>query len=257
MKNNVILVTNILREVTRFLRRDYFQLEDLQGCKGDNADFCQRSSKKLFDDLIFKLSKYFTNVIFHEDQLSVSDKRDVLVVVNMISGMQNFQRALPFFGFSISFAQMKSNKELNATDAFLYLPVMNELYIAEYMHGLLIEKYSSFATQRTDMRKSKVSQRKDLSGSVIFTEYKYLDLVKNLTDKIYIVCSAAYAVGMVVSGKADICIFDNDILSCPAYELLIFEAGGCSGIIKEMFIGSNYNLAGKVKEAISNNLDSR
>ena len=65
MQNDTSLIVDVTRKASRFLQRDYFELENLQSSDRGTSVFCQKSYSKALQMLREGLSKYYKTIIFN------------------------------------------------------------------------------------------------------------------------------------------------------------------------------------------------
>ncbi len=199
----ISFILKALGKSSRFLYRDYFELELQQSSKSNMNDFVQKSYNKCKEVLTDELAKY-------------GDKASFEIVP--IDGLENFRHAIPFFAVII--VAYKQNDTVPAAIVISF-PVLGETYYAEKGSGMWLERHSQSSGTSSAIR-LRVSARKE----------KYLCLVdKNMdVSNDFIIRnfgSNAYAICLVASGKADICyLAENNPALILAAKLFMQESGG-------------------------------
>lgn len=183
------LVNHILQSIhkaSRFLYRDFFELEMQQSSKSSNKDFLQKSYTKCGERLAEELFKF-------GDQYTYN--------IKPIDSLLNFSRSLPYFGVTV-IAFDKKNPEIPVAGVVDF-PMLQESYYAEKGRGMWLKRHNSAM----------------LEGSTRLAASKRNDELMLVCDKISdklpkakytkIFDSDAYSLCLFVSGKADILYLSN------------------------------------------------
>ena len=64
MQNQLILINEALREASKFLHRDYFELENLQSSVKSRRSFVDKAKIRVTENLQKSLTKYYKTIIF-------------------------------------------------------------------------------------------------------------------------------------------------------------------------------------------------
>lgn len=240
------LLINSLRKATRFLHRDFLELEMLQKNPIRNEEFCRKSYLKLKELLREELQKYAEHLFFPEDQFDLDNKNfDNIILVNPLDSTSNFARGIPFFGVAATYLK-KDTADLISTSTVIYMPAFNEIYYAEKGKGALVER-SNLNSNYQNLR-LRVSDNSELKNC--------LAVIENLNDPVYqdinyirSFGSACYAATLLASGKADlVCLSSLNFTLHYAFDLLIKEAGGIIIDPDDTFIYSNRYIAKQLKK---------
>ena len=73
MQNQVVLINDALREASKFLHRDYFELENLQNSARSIKVFVDKAKTRVADNLQKSLTKYYKTIIFDPTDLDLSN----------------------------------------------------------------------------------------------------------------------------------------------------------------------------------------
>ena len=72
MQNQVVLINDAIREASKFLHRDYFELENLQSSARSLRVFVDKAKTRVTENLQKSLSKYYKTIIFDSPELDLS-----------------------------------------------------------------------------------------------------------------------------------------------------------------------------------------
>lgn len=246
MQNTILLLTDAMRGASKFLHRDYFELENLQNSTKGTKAFVNKAKARVTENLQKSLGKYYKTVIFDDENLDLQTldfDRDI-ALVKVLDGAENFERAIPFFALVVTILSKKLDKIL-ANKVAINFPILGDVYYAEQGKGAWLERHSSnFVNGAVRLRVSAINKLED---SLVSCNYLQLELAKNLSSNIRIFESHAYQIALLISGKSDIAIFPNNLILSKGFELLTREAGGLSYIENNNFIASNFQLQEKLK----------
>ncbi len=248
MQNQVVLINNALREASKFLHRDYFELENLQNSARSIKVFVNKAKTRVADNLQKSLTKYYKTIIFDHTELDLSnlDLTGPIVLVDPLDGTYNFERAIPFFALVVTILTAKQGK-ISAEKVAINFPVLGEIYYAEQGKGSWFERYSfNFGAGTIRLR---VSVNSKLEDSLISCSYQQLQLAQKISTNIRIFESYAYQIALLISGKSEIALLPNKPIT-HGLDLLVREAGGLSYVKNNVFIASNYQIQEKLQKVL-------
>ncbi len=248
MQNQVVLINDALREASKFLHRDYFELENLQNSARSIKVFVDKAKTRVADNLQKLLTKYYKTIIFDPTELDLSnlDLTGPIVLVDTLDGTYNFERAIPFFALVVTILTAKQGK-ISAEKVAINFPVLGEIYYAEQGKGSWFERYSfNFGTGTIRLR---VSVNSKLEDSLISCSYQQLQLAQKISTNIRIFESYAYQIALLISGKSEIALLPNKPITY-GLDLLVREAGGLSYVKNNVFIASNYQIQEKLQKVL-------
>jgi len=248
MQNQVVLINDALREASKFLHRDYFELENLQNSARSIKVFVDKAKTRVADNLQKSLTKYYKTIIFDPTELDLSnlDLTGPIVLVDTLDGTYNFERAIPFFALVVTILTAKQGK-ISAEKVAINFPVLGEIYYAEQGKGSWFERYSfNFGTGTIRLR---VSVNSKLEDSLISCSYQQLQLAQKSSTNIRIFESYAYQIALLISGKSEIALLPNKPITY-GLDLLVREAGGLSYVKNNVFIASNYQIQEKLQKVL-------
>jgi len=246
MQGDTSLVVDATRKASRFLQRDYFELENLQASDKKTTSFCQKSCTKAVQILQENLSKYYKTVIFDAKELEGSNFFGKAALVETMDGFGNFTRSLPFFAIMVTIVS-KKNGEIIADRSVMNFPALGEIYYAEKGKGAWMDRYSSNVPGSSRVRVSGANNVKD---ALIAVTGKNIEFAKKISSDIRILDSYTYSLIMLISGKVDILICDERKISSKGVELFVLEAAGSVHRQNNLLIASNFMLHEKIKESL-------
>ena len=248
MQNQVVLINDALREASKFLHRDYFELENLQNSARSIKVFVDKAKTRVADNLQKSLTKYYKTIIFDPTDLDLSnlDLTGPIVLVDTLDGTYNFERAIPFFALVVTILTAKQGK-ISAEKVAINFPVLGEIYYAEQGKGSWFERYSfNFGAGTIRLR---VSVNSKLEDSLISCSYQQLQLAQKISTNIRIFESYAYQIALLISGKSEIALLPNKPIT-HGLDLLVREAGGLSCVKNNVFFASNYQIQEKLQKVL-------
>lgn len=248
MQNQVVLINDAIREASKFLHRDYFELENLQSSARSLRVFVDKAKTRVTENLQKSLSKYYKTIIFDSPELDLSalDFTGPVALVDALDGSCNFERAIPFFALVVTILTTKQGK-ISAEKVAVNFPILGDTYYAEQGKGTWLERHSfNFGGGTTRLR---VSVNSKLEQSLVSCNYQQLELAQKISTNIRIFESYAYQIALLISGKSDIAILTNKPMN-HGLDLLVREAGGVSYSKNNFFIASNHQIQENLKKAL-------
>jgi myo-inositol-1(or 4)-monophosphatase len=241
-------ITNSLitaaRKATKFLQRDFLELEMLQRSSKGNDDFCTKSYSKVKELLCNDLQKHANLLVFSDDQYLLNAAHKSVILVNPIDSLSNFARSIPFFALSITYLSMIENN-LTAICSIMNFPVLNEIYYVEKGRGIWAD------SNNINKGRLRVSGISYLDKSLVAIDNWDIDSISGRNIRVF--GSHCYAMQMFAAGKVDAVYFLSlsDILRA-GFDLIVKESGGV--VIsndEQKFVATNYELAEKFRSVIS------
>ncbi|MDX2050717.1 MAG: hypothetical protein SFT93_06090 [Rickettsiaceae bacterium] len=225
-------VQNPIRKATRNLLRDYNEINLMQsGDYTKTLNFAKSSLKRTSELLVIELEKLnFNSIIFDKADFeeairlknlnSGSSSYNVHLLVNPLDGIENFSRALPFFGVSITHLKYENGKFLEFSSV-ISIPSELNIIFAEKGKGAWSERFDDMGKNAiTRLRSSKI---KDIGQAITNKKLGYLK--PNITKTRDFACSL-YELCCFVSGKLDaIHISSEDYMTITAAKLFSQESG--------------------------------
>ena len=243
MDGEIGLLIEATRKASRYLQRDYFELESLQSSTKGTESFCQKSCSKALQTLNENLSKYFKTIIFDNGEVSKANFSDKALLVETLDGLGNLERAMPFFGIMITIISKKDGVII-AEKSVINFPALGEIFYTEKGKGVWLERHSS---NLSGVLRSRVSGTSNLSNALISTSYDHIDYATKISSNIRIFESYTYSLALLVSGKIDIMIATPRPVSELGVELFTKEAAGSYSVQNGLIVASNFKLHDAIK----------
>ncbi len=238
-QNNMIkdgklqLITQALTKASRFMSRDFLELESMQSSNKKNYEFINRSSKKLAESLSEELHKLQIKLLFSKTDLIeyhnwVKTQKHIghgairALMVSVLDGADNLLNAIPFFSTTITSLLWNDKNEICADMAAIHFPALGELFYAQQGRGAFRERFIGNSSGASKMRVSGNVDQKDI---IIASSLDNMNVARNFSDNIRIFECDSYLLSLFVSGKLDMAILKGGI-SSYAHRLFIKEAGG-------------------------------
>ncbi|MGC0372203.1 MAG: hypothetical protein DGJ47_000910 [Rickettsiaceae bacterium] len=246
MEGDIALISEAIKSASRFLLRDYYELEQLQNSNNNTINFSNKSGQKAMQTLSEKLSKYFKKVVFDKDEVKNLDIKDKAVLVETLEGFGNFTRAIPFFAIMVTLLRKKDDRVF-ADKSIISFPALGEFIHVQKGQGALLERYASSMQGAMKLR---TSQTKDIENAIgVFDRTCCSAMVKHIPNfRFY--NSYTYSVLQFLSGKVDVLCIKNTPISVDGIRLFVEESGGRMEIKNGKIIASNISLFDKVIELI-------
>jgi|GEM_PF-2350200 len=220
-------IASAMQKSSRFLYRDFFELEFSQSSKQMMDAFVSKAYVRTEDALINELRK-------HPNAGSIGDrapaKGKINFTISAIDGVKNLTRALPFFSTSICAYYVDENHVLEPQCCVMDFPALGEMCYVEKGKGALIVKNTS----ANSSIKLKPSSHANPHMALVCEEF----LHSVACEKRNLGCFSQELV-LLASGKADIIISNN---SSPHFKLiseLLSKETGCKVLSINPMIISN------------------
>jgi len=230
---NLNIMIKACEKASKFLIRDFGEIENLQVSKKGPKDFVTNSDLKIEKIIIEELNKARPNysILSEEKGLKKNKDQDNTWIIDPIDGTINFLHGVPHFAISIA---LKSKNEIIA--GIIFDPIKDEMFYAEKNNGAF------FNNQRI-----RVSKKNKIEDCLFVTGNK----IKIIPDLIYRKTgSAALDMAYVAAGRYDGYFqYDIKLWDIAAGIVLVKEAGG---IVSEIDLSNNY-----IEKIITSSTDIR
>jgi len=230
---NLNIMIKACEKASKFLIRDFGEIENLQVLKKGPKDFVTNSDLKIEKIIIEELNKARPNysILSEEKGLKKNKDQDNTWIIDPIDGTINFLHGVPHFAISIA---LKSKNEIIA--GIIFDPIKDEMFYAEKNNGAF------FNNQRI-----RVSKKNKIEDCLFVTGNK----IKIIPDLIYRKTgSAALDMAYVAAGRYDGYFqYDIKLWDIAAGIVLVKEAGG---IVSEIDLSNNY-----IEKIITSSTDIR
>jgi fructose-1,6-bisphosphatase/inositol monophosphatase family enzyme len=132
----ISFVQSAVSRATKFLYRDFFELELARSSKPIRNTFVQKSKTKAIDTLKAELQKHPDVGVITEggiDQFAESDK--INFSINVVDSEDNMTRAIPLFSISILIYKVLTNGSIDSIAVIIEFPILRDVYIIEKSRG--------------------------------------------------------------------------------------------------------------------------
>ena len=116
-----------LRNLRKFIIRDYNEIEELQSSVKDTKLFIKKSQKKIEEEVVSLLTKIKPNFQIVKN---IENNNQNFWMINIIDSFLNFKRANDNFGINISLFE----KNIIQTNLF-YNPIKDDIFYYEKVTG--------------------------------------------------------------------------------------------------------------------------
>jgi len=225
-----------LRNLRKFIIRDYNEIEELQSSVKDTKLFIKKSQKKIEEEVVSLLTKIKPNFQIVKN---IENNNQNFWMINIIDSFLNFKRANDNFGINISLFE----KNIIQTNLF-YNPIKDDIFYYEKVTGAF--------KNETRIRVSNIKKKEESVVSVFNNKrdssLSYEGLIKkNLSENYFSTfeSGSCYSdLSNLSCGKIDCCIIINPANNVVQEAgLIVSSTGGNSKIIElkdsKIFIAGN------------------
>lgn len=229
-------IIDVLLDATRYLHRDYFELEMFRNYNSQTIQFCDKSISKVEYNLQQSFAKHYDLVLFNNEELEKGFVGDYVQINSIGDSILNYQRSLPFFAININIINVSAAGSKQATSSVLYFPALNEIYFAKLGKGAWREKLLGNDTGKFRL---KISQNAILESALVACDVRHIESLMKISKNLRIFGSNSYSLILFLSGKVDIAALDHQDLG---NNLFIQEAGGMIRSFGDFYIATNEKL---------------
>ena len=210
ISSNLNIMIKAAEKASKFLIRDFGEIEKLQVSKKGPYDFVTKTDKYVEKILIEELSKIKKDYSFiSEESGSINNKdKENIWIIDPIDGTTNFLHGIPHFAICIA---LQSKKEI--VSGLIFDPIKDEIFFGEKNKGAFLNNH-----------RLRVSSKNSIDECLFSSNHEGLKF-SNLNMR----CSGSAALDLayVASGRID-GFFQNNInlWDVAAGALLVQEAGG-------------------------------
>ena len=236
------LITKACMKASRFLIRDFGEIENLQVSKKGPTDFVTNSDLRTEKIIIQELKKARPNYSFLSEEGGIEENKDKKNkwIIDPIDGTVNFLHGIPHFAISIG---LQSNDEIIA--GLIYDPIKDEMFFAEKDNGAF-----------QNNQRIRVSKKSEINDCLFATNEEIRNEMKIPNRKSG---CAALDLAYVAAGRYDGFFQKNlNLWDIAAGVILIKEAGGIVNDIdlditqNLKVFASSVNIEAKFKEKLHN-----
>ena len=252
------IMYNACMKASRYLIRDFGEIEKLQVSSKGPADFVSSADKRTEKIIIEELLKAHPDYGILSEEAGVINKnnKEKRWIIDPIDGTMNFLNGIPQFAISIGYEE---NEQI--VSGIIFDPIKDEMFFAEKGKGAFLNN-----------TRIRVSSKRKLKDSLIVTggpkfdsDYKnkifeeYVRLSNLIEAPIRKFGSASLDIAYVASGRFDGCWqWDLNYWDIAAGIVILKEAGGFlhfmendqTKTIKQNIIASNSNIHEELKDIL-------
>jgi len=207
---NLNMMIKAAEKASKFIIRDFGEVEKLQVSKKGPYDFVTKTDKHVEKILIEELSKTKKNYSFITEETGVIKNRDKdnFWIIDPIDGTTNFLHGIPHFAICIA---LISKDEI--LSGLIFDPIKDEMFFAEKEKGAYLNN-----------QRLRVSKKSSLEECLFSSNHEGVKF-SNLNMR-YSGC-AALDLAYVASGRLDGFFYNKiNVWDIAAGALLVKEAGG-------------------------------
>ena len=210
ISSNLNLIIKAVEKASKFVIRDFGEIEKLQVSKKGPRDFVTKTDKiveKILIEELSKSKKSYSFITEESGKINNKDKENVWII-DPIDGTTNFLHGIPHFAICVA---LKSKEQI--ISGLIFDPIKDEMFFAEKNKGAFLNN-----------KRLRVSNKSSLDDCLFSSNHagvKFSDL-----NMRYSGCSAL-DLAYVASGRLD-GFFQNKInlWDIAAGCLMVEEAGG-------------------------------
>jgi myo-inositol-1(or 4)-monophosphatase len=212
-----------VNKASKKILRDFYELRFLQSSKKPLNRFLKFSIANA-EETIFELLSHarpeFGLVSHYSDYENKPDCHNSWIV-NVLDGIENFSRAIPYFSISIAVSQKNNNGEEEIIAGVVYIPALTELYFAEKGNGAWCQFSSEFQAGVSETRLR--TSEKLLAQPLVFTNDTNF---QEQDASIRMLGASSIALSYMAAARGDKCFLNYDKLSDLAAGLIIAKEAG-------------------------------
>ena len=251
------LITRACEKASRYLIRDFGEIENLQVSTKGPGDFVTSADKRTEKILIDELQKAHPEDGIITEETGIINKSNLKNrwIIDPIDGTMNFLNGIPQFAISIGYEE-----EGEIKCGVIFNPIMNEMFCAEKGNGAFLNNSRIRVSNKKNIKDSLIVTGGPKGASKIkdkiFSEY--INVSKNVSN-VRKFGSAALDVAYVACGRFDgYWQRELNFWDIAAGIIILKEAGGFvdffeedkNNHIKKNIIASNSNIHEDLKQLI-------
>lgn len=220
-------ITGAMQKPSRFLYRDFFEIELSQSSKHMTDNFVSKAYIRTEEALTAELQRHpKVGVVGTENPLP----HKINFSVCAIDGIKNLTRALPFFSISVCAYYVDNDGVRTPQNCVIDFPALGEIYYAEKGKGVLLVKNAS-ANASIKMKPSTHSNphmalaTDEFAGSIACEKRNF--------------GCFSYELGLLAAGKADLLASTENSEHFKLVARLLSEETGCKILPSNSIIMSN------------------
>jgi fructose-1,6-bisphosphatase/inositol monophosphatase family enzyme len=220
-------IATAMQKPSRFLYRDFFELELSQSSKHMTDAFVTKAYMRTSDALTAELRKHPRAGIVGEGE---PIKGKINFSISAIDGMKNLTRSLPFFSISVC-AYYVGDDGISVPQACVIdFPALGEIYYLEQGKGAMLVKNASANASI----KLKPSVHSNPHMAIVSEEHAHFIACEKRNFGCF-----SYELGLLAAGKADILVSNESAEHFVLMAKLFTEETGCKILSTTPMVVSN------------------
>jgi myo-inositol-1(or 4)-monophosphatase len=211
-----------LRKASKKILRDFHELRFLQSSQKPLNKFLKftiaHAEESIFEALHHARPEF--GLVSHYSDYEKKAGLANYWIVNVLDGIENFARAIPYFAISIAVQQKDKDGNMEFVAGAIHIPALGELYFAEKGNGAWCEFSEEFQAGVSETR-LRVPE-KSSTQPIIFTN----NIHEEAGSLTRILGSDSVALAYLASGRGDKSILNYDNLSDLAAGIIIAKEAG-------------------------------
>ena len=251
------LITKACLKASKYLIRDFGEIENLQVSKKEPGDFVSSADKRTEKIIIEELHKAHPEhgIVTEETGIINKNNTEKRWIIDPIDGTMNFLNGIPQFAISVGYEE---NQEIKC--GVIFNPIMNEMYCAEKGNGAYLNNSRIRVSNKKKLKDSLLvtggPKQNSKNKDKIFSEY--IKVSKNVSN-IRKFGSAALDMAYVASGRFDgYWQRELNYWDIAAGIIILKEAGGFVSYfdedknipLKKNIVASNANIYEELKDLV-------
>jgi myo-inositol-1(or 4)-monophosphatase len=207
-----------VKKASKKMLRDFHELRFLQSSKRPLGKFLKYSIYNA-EETIFELLSHARPEFGLVSRYSEYEEKPDFAscwLVNVLDGLENFSRAMPYFSISTAVQQ---NDEVIA--GVVYIPALGELYFAEKGNGAWCEFSEEFQVGISETR-LRISEKSTPKPIILTNDIHY----NELGASVRMLGSSSIALAYLASGRGDKCVLNYDNFAEVAAGIIIAKEAG-------------------------------
>jgi myo-inositol-1(or 4)-monophosphatase len=251
------LITKACLKASKYLIRDFGEIENLQVSKKAPGDFVSSADKRTEKIIIEELHKAHPEygIVTEETGIINKNNTEKRWIIDPIDGTMNFLNGIPQFAISVGYEESQEIK-----CGVIFNPIMNEMYCAEKGNGAFLNNSRIRVSNKKKLKDSLLvtggPKQNSKNKDKIFSEY--IKVSKNVSN-IRKFGSAALDMAYVASGRFDgYWQRELNYWDVAAGVIIVKEAGGFVSYfdedknipLKKNIVASNANIYEELKDLV-------
>ncbi len=236
--HQIKLINDSIHEAARFMQRDFGEVVQLQNSRRGVDDFTRKCYSRLQNKLVGALDErrpQYGIMLANEP----TPKDEYFFCIEPISGIDNFQRSIPFCAIVVALFHQNEPIALS-----IHNPILRETFYAGKGIGAWFENYNETTVPKSRMRISNKGSFLDAIVSAPFAIETTLSrhLGSSLLEMAYL-----------AAGRIDILVHKAESLLTQAGFMMVREAGGHTEEKGDIYLASNDLLRRAASELFNEN----